>query len=1065
MKPVYLSRIEIENFRTYGEGFKVELNPCPGVTLVCGMNGLGKTGFFEALEWALTGDVRRLSEKRKDQLDPVAITRSGAPENSHRVLVQWGDYTLERQGSELRQGADLREFLRLPSWQPQISDIATYLRLTHFLPQASASRFTMLDEPTRWGLLKGPAGVERLERLRLLINDKRARNAFAEEVSRVQTECDEIERKVADWNEAIERRRQLRSFAQAAAAFSPTEIIEMLAGPWELISEQGDLMPSSDQSPHGVAARMGLLRERIELRRSRLLEINTKLPYLEEVLNNLVAQTARRAEAATLIQRTETEIKVQADAWNSAESALRSLRNDLRAREEELREGQARALQLLQLAEAELARQVATTSLGAMTQKEGALQAKMVECDARLAYARTRVETYQRNLAKQRSAADGVKRMAEARAAMTAAKKAEEQAAALTPQIADLTKQVHIERAELSHVNAEMATRDQEIAEKKGKLDQEREALGQLAHAVAMIVSQLKTYDTVCPVCAQVHPPGALQTEGHKSVARWNQGAARLVEEFSRLAAARDVRAKERAAQEEALKALEARLNTLMAAQNAARPVFAQVAQQYGLHAQDFAEAFIAIDAQQESLNALHQQIQVELAAFAAPALFDAELVKLESEARRAKEEREAVAREISTLRATLETHTARLSNSAALINGAGGIENLPTARAGLLRNLAELEIQLSGLKVRVASQEENVNELKTRLAEARVVAADAKQAEDNQSKQEKALVQAWRDAGLGIQPTIEGFHDWRRGNQAELQSMERALATVLRAVEGLNNWLKHEELRTTEQLVRDTVTHAGSTNEDDYAKLLDRLVVKSRRQLQAAMKARNRAEEIAGYLKETSDTFSKSALEPLSDRITDYLRLISPFDYTYEIAPHLTDTRAKAVDRLGVPNPQSGKVEPKDPDLWLSEGQQSVLGLSVLLGASTSYRWSRWRALLLDDPLQNADLVHATAFADVVRGLVRDENYQIMISTHDFEEADFLERKCKAWNITVQKITLLSLGPTGVRFRADAPNYASAGDDELTRLHNTPDPLPDWNAIPKTPPSYLMEGQAGNES
>lgn len=272
-------------------------------------------------------------------------------------------------------------------------------------------------------------------------------------------------------------------------------------------------------------------------------------------------------------------------------------------------------------------------------------------------------------------------------------------------------------------------------------------------------------------------------------------------------------------------------------------------------------------------------------------------------------------------------------------------------------------------------------------------------------------------------------------------------------------------QLAETDLARQAATTSLGVQTQKEGALQAKVVLVKARRQLQAAMKARNRAEEIAGYLKETSDTFSKSALEPLSDRITDYLRLISPFDYTYKIAPHLTDTRARAVDRLGVPNPQSGEVEPKEPDLWLSEGQQSVLGLSVLLGASTSYRWSRWRALLLDDPLQNADLIHATAFADVMRGLVRDENYQIMISTHDYEEADFLERKCKAWSIPVQKITLLSLGPTGVRFRADTPNYALAGDDELTQSLKTPDPLLDWDAVPEIPPPRLLEGQADTEA
>lgn len=716
---------------------------------------------------------------------------------------------------------------------------------------------------------------------------------------------------------------------------------------------------------------------------------------------------------------------------------------------------------LLQLAEVDLARQSANANLGVLTQKEAALQVRASESEGRLAVERARNETYQRTISKQRAANEGLKRVIEARAALTAARKAEEQAVALTPQIDELGRQIEASRSSLSILATDLTSRDLEIAEKQARLSQERDAVDQLAHAVAVIVSRLKSDDTVCPVCSQQHPPGVLPVEGHKSVARWNQGAARLVEEFSRLVAERDIRAKERARQQEELKLLEARLTGLQNSQKVLRPSFSQLMGHYGLQAENFATALGALDAQQESLTALLQQIQTELATFTAPAEFEAELVRVESEARRAREERDSVSKEVSMLRALLETHTARLSSSAALINGAGGVDNLVTARGSVLRSLADKEAQVTALKAKFAVHEEKANEAKAKLAAARVAATEARLAEENRAKEERAMHQVWDESKLGIEATIEGFHDWRGGIQAELQSLERAFATVVRAVEGLNNWLKHEELRTAEQLIRETVTHAGCSDEDEYAKRLDREVSAADQKLKVTLAARNRAEEIAGHLKQTSDSFSKSALEPLSERITEYMRLISPFDFTYEISPHLTDTRAKAVDRLGILNMQTGRMESRDPDLWLSEGQQAVLGLSVLLGASTAYRWSRWRALLLDDPLQNADLVHATAFADVVRGLVRDEGYQIMISTHDYDEADFLERKCKAWNIPVQKITLLSLGPAGVRHRVDAPAYVAEVADTLTRFLETPDPLVDW-LIEDSPQKLIEEESEG---
>ena len=98
-------------------------------------------------------------------------------------------------------------------------------------------------------------------------------------------------------------------------------------------------------------------------------------------------------------------------------------------------------------------------------------------------------------------------------------------------------------------------------------------------------------------------------------------------------------------------------------------------------------------------------------------------------------------------------------------------------------------------------------------------------------------------------------------------------------------------------------------------------------------------------------------------------------------------------------------------------EGQMSAMGLSELLGASTIYRWSRWRALRLDDPLQNTDLIHAAAFGDVIRSLMCDEGCQIIVPPHNLDGVDFPIRKCRRANLPARKVELSSLGPSGLRY------------------------------------------------
>ena len=60
----------------------------------------------------------------------------------------------------------------------------------------------------------------------------------------------------------------------------------------------------------------------------------------------------------------------------------------------------------------------------------------------------------------------------------------------------------------------------------------------------------------------------------------------------------------------------------------------------------------------------------------------------------------------------------------------------------------------------------------------------------------------------------------------------------------------------------------------------------------------------------------------------------------------------------------------------------------------------SRWPALLLDEPLQHQDLIHAEAFIEILRNLVRDRKYQVILSVQNEELADSLHRKLEAIGI-----------------------------------------------------------------
>lgn len=72
------------------------------------------------------------------------------------------------------------------------------------------------------------------------------------------------------------------------------------------------------------------------------------------------------------------------------------------------------------------------------------------------------------------------------------------------------------------------------------------------------------------------------------------------------------------------------------------------------------------------------------------------------------------------------------------------------------------------------------------------------------------------------------------------------------------------------------------------------------------------------------------------------------------------------------------------------SEAQLTDLQLTLMLAMANKYQWTPWKALLLDDPTQHHDLVHASSVFDVLRDYIIDLDYQVLMSTHDSIQAKF---------------------------------------------------------------------------
>lgn len=128
----HLKSITLSNIRRFGADTKIELSR--GATILLAPNGTGKTAFFEAIEFGLTGRISRLDDGL------VPIIRDS--ESSARVSLDFGDL---QASAEVDSIGDVETSGDLSSLFPETKaeDVPFLLRLTHLLDQREGPGWSM----------------------------------------------------------------------------------------------------------------------------------------------------------------------------------------------------------------------------------------------------------------------------------------------------------------------------------------------------------------------------------------------------------------------------------------------------------------------------------------------------------------------------------------------------------------------------------------------------------------------------------------------------------------------------------------------------------------------------------------------------------------------------------------------------------------------------------------------------------------------------------------------------------------------------------------------------------
>jgi chromosome segregation protein len=161
---------------------------------------------------------------------------------------------------------------------------------------------------------------------------------------------------------------------------------------------------------------------------------------------------------------------------------------------------------------------------------------------------------------------------------------------------------------------------------------------------------------------------------------------------------------------------------------------------------------------------------------------------------------------------------------------------------------------------------------------------------------------------------------------------------------------------------------------------------------LQKAQERYGRARKAEVSANALHDASRRAASETLDRRLERVLPLMA--ELYQRLRPHPTWDNIEYSIRGDVRRFLKLQVgDGLNPQFMFSSGQRRATGLAFLLSVNLSLAWSKWKSLLLDDPVQHIDDFRSVHLAEVLAQMVADGR-QIICAVEDSALADLLGRR-----------------------------------------------------------------------
>ncbi|MBX8488697.1 AAA family ATPase [Pseudomonas cichorii] len=978
-----LKSITLSNIRRFSAHTTIELSQ--GATILLAPNGTGKTAFFEAIELGLTGKILRLGD---NLLPIIRDTQSTA-----RVGLDFGDVQAAVEVNnigDVERTGDLSPLF--PDTNPD--DIPFLLRLTHLLDQREGEWLVQADPKVAGSqLARLPIGKDGTQVSSALGSIRRA---LTDKLKQAKSSLEVLETEFNEW-QSLALERDLAASQSQGALRSKENIAESISD----IARQAN---SYDQLPAGLLVpplgQDGLetvhdaLEQLVQTKLDRLRDQITALTEVDGLISRFVSEQARseqlgsdlvvakqalsqriqdRTAVATRHEQFQQELVTAQDERDAIVQQLNRHVNESKAKETvEQRK------QVLETADKTLA--TAETLASTLRTEHESNQQLGVQHDL---------------INRQRAALQQIDAdLLAARELVVRWEEAIEHVAQVAGAISDQeVKEDRLQEQLRTAVSSRTAAETEELAA-RSQHETLTSAADSIRQAVASIAAHLPADRGDCPLCGEEHGAETLHKRVAKALEAIDPNVVDAERRVKKSADALRECTDAVALAEAELKACKGRIIELEHQQAGLLADIDDLKSSVLLGGDTVKLAKESIRLREDA-NASAKLLLDEKQSNLAPAL-EAHVID------KAKDAYDSAARALDTARqerseasSRLEQATAALAAITADAPPAQTLEELSLAQNQNTNQIVDLSAKVAAEKLALDRHQAQLSDLTSSVSGLET------QLSDTQAR--LATVRAaWRLLSLAGDPTAEVAS----GHEAQLQSsaaeLDRHSETLQTIKIEIGAWSKLEEARLTQGLLD---RRRGELSEDAFTADLRQRVENEQLEHKRLSQLSDAMDTLNQHLSTEIANVQKHVLAVVPRWQALLKRVVRDQRFT---GTNLDFRSLYRKERAEVSVQVNGEQFPVP--VIASEAQLTDLQLTFLLSMALDHQWSSWRGLLLDDPTQHHDLVHAASVFDVLRDYIVDHGFQVVIATHDALQARYFMRKLQNDGIEAR---IWSLAPT----------------------------------------------------